>query len=153
MWLTGHSLGGALASLTAVKLVLQNVTTSDKLKLITFGQPRVGEKNFSDFHDRLIPYGFRVTHRLDLVPHIPPCHKIPQVHGCSPGYGTYYAYHHGLEVFFPDEEMQVNNYIVCTGQPEDEDSNCSDGLWEKKFIINDHYNYYNHSFNCNTNLS
>jgi predicted lipase len=39
---TGHSLGGALASLAALRTVLERLRDSSQIKLYTFGQPRVG---------------------------------------------------------------------------------------------------------------
>ena len=41
--------------------------------LITFGEPRVGDKTFSEKHDELInPYRkLRFINNLDPVPHIP----------------------------------------------------------------------------------
>lgn len=69
---TGHSLGGALASIYALKnhdVLFANPNSS----LITFGQPRVGDVAYADLHDELIP-AFkkpRVVYDDDVVPHIP----------------------------------------------------------------------------------
>ncbi|KAL3089817.1 hypothetical protein niasHT_028290 [Heterodera trifolii] len=52
---TGHSLGGALASLAAMRTVLEGMRRSDQIKLYTFGQPRVGNVEFAFKHDELIP--------------------------------------------------------------------------------------------------
>ncbi|PIO73195.1 triacylglycerol lipase [Teladorsagia circumcincta] len=48
VWITGHSLGGALASLAASFLVGSRMAMPNKVKLVTFGQPRTGDSNFSD---------------------------------------------------------------------------------------------------------
>lgn len=42
VWVTGHSLGGALASLMATQFRVEELVSADKIKLITYGQPRVG---------------------------------------------------------------------------------------------------------------
>ena len=46
---TGHSLGGALANLTAMDLVLANVGYD--VSFYNFGQPRVGNKAYAAFCD------------------------------------------------------------------------------------------------------
>ncbi|EYB84297.1 hypothetical protein Y032_0320g2411 [Ancylostoma ceylanicum] len=46
--ISGHSLGGALATLAASNLVqLRVLANADKVKLVTFGQPRVGDQAFA----------------------------------------------------------------------------------------------------------
>ncbi|KAF7350096.1 putative feruloyl esterase A [Mycena venus] len=65
---TGHSLGGAIASLAALslKIALPDVP----LQLYTFGQPRVGNKIFAKHVERTIGVDsiFRTVHRNDGVP-------------------------------------------------------------------------------------
>ncbi|VDM25906.1 unnamed protein product [Toxocara canis] len=74
---TGHSLGGALASLASARFeyARQNTshastTSTSRVILVTFGQPRVGNRQFAFLHDQIVPNSFRVVHRYDLVsPH------------------------------------------------------------------------------------
>uniref|UniRef100_A0A915MFR6 Fungal lipase-like domain-containing protein n=1 Tax=Meloidogyne javanica TaxID=6303 RepID=A0A915MFR6_MELJA len=42
--ITGHSIGGAIASIAAAKIASANVIDAKQIKLVTFGQPRVGNK-------------------------------------------------------------------------------------------------------------
>jgi len=64
----GHSLGGALANLSAEMLALDGKTVS----LYTFGAPRVGGQDFtSDLTRRLGVRTYRVYHPADPVPMIP----------------------------------------------------------------------------------
>ncbi|XWS18749.1 hypothetical protein CRYUN_Cryun32bG0071600 [Craigia yunnanensis] len=74
---TGHSLGGALAIMFPIVLVL-----NEEMKLIqkllgvyTFGQPRVGNRQlgrFMEAHlDHPVPKYFRVVYCNDLVPRVP----------------------------------------------------------------------------------
>jgi hypothetical protein len=61
IWLTGHSLGAALATLAADRL-------PDVQGLYTFGSPRVGDKDFQA-HFRVPAY--RVVNGDDIVPTVP----------------------------------------------------------------------------------
>lgn len=66
----GHSLGGALATLTADYLKAKSGRT---VKLYTFGSPRVGLEFFADGANRRLGHNniFRVYHRTDPVPMVP----------------------------------------------------------------------------------
>ncbi|KAK6036141.1 triacylglycerol lipase [Cooperia oncophora] len=71
-WVTGHSLGGSVASLAASFLVGSRLANSSEVKLVTFGQPRTGDISFrSSQQSGTLEYSFRVTHWRDIVPHIP----------------------------------------------------------------------------------
>lgn len=119
--ITGHSLGAALASLSAVLLVYQNVVPANRMSLYTFGMPRVGDKEYAFNHDRLVANSWRVVHRRDIVSHIPTCNLIT---GCS--ITTNGPYHHRNEIFYPNDIMKTDSeFIICKG---DEDYKCSDGL-------------------------
>ncbi len=65
LFLTGHSMGGALAVLTACRLAKLN---RPAVATYTFGSPRVGDPNFCDGYD--LPT-YRIVNRLDLVPEMP----------------------------------------------------------------------------------
>lgn len=72
LWLTGHSLGAALACLAAAKLV-QCGLVSSVAGLYTFGQPRTGDETFAAWLDGLMkPKTFRFVDNNDIVPHVPP---------------------------------------------------------------------------------
>lgn len=77
----GHSLGGALATITA-EWIAKN--TIHKPKLYTYGSPRVGLIGFADKCTHLLGSEniFRVYHRTDIVPCIP---IWPFVHTPSSG--------------------------------------------------------------------
>ncbi|KAJ1368718.1 hypothetical protein KIN20_029976 [Parelaphostrongylus tenuis] len=51
IWITGHSLGGSLASLAAPFVVRSKSSSADEIKLVTFGQPRTGDLQFSNAHN------------------------------------------------------------------------------------------------------
>jgi triacylglycerol lipase len=65
LWITGHSLGGAVATLTAVRLRAYGVKLAP---MYTFGSPRVGDAAFA----KCFPLEhWRVVDGIDLVPHLP----------------------------------------------------------------------------------
>lgn len=65
LFLTGHSLGGALAVLTACRLAKMDRAP---IATYTFGAPRIGDRNFCAGH--ALPT-YRIVNRLDLVPELP----------------------------------------------------------------------------------
>ena len=71
VWLTGHSLGGALAVLLAATLRESGMPVHG---LYTFGAPRVGDENFAELlNDSLAGRAhWRVANQGDLIPHVPP---------------------------------------------------------------------------------
>jgi len=64
LWITGHSLGGALAVLCGFDLRTYFPT------VITFAGPRVGDLLFARLFDNAIADCTRVVNRLDIVPHL-----------------------------------------------------------------------------------
>jgi triacylglycerol lipase len=75
VWLTGHSLGGALAELAAARLIKEGrLSPEDIGGVITFGQPRVGNKRFAaEYEDKndLKKRHFRVVNNNDVVTRTP----------------------------------------------------------------------------------
>ncbi|HEY9734998.1 MAG TPA: lipase family protein [Trichocoleus sp.] len=68
---TGHSLGGALATLCAVDI---QYNFSDKLQTIeayTFGSPKVGNDGFTESFNRRVPNSYRFVHGMDIVAELP----------------------------------------------------------------------------------
>ncbi|KAI3398074.1 hypothetical protein diail_9938 [Diaporthe ilicicola] len=107
---TGHSMGGALASLAAASLKGQNFT----LTAHTYGQPRTGDQAYADYVDTVFPGSnvmFRATHENDGVPQIPPQ---------SDGYR-----HHSTEYWESDDSDTAATTYQCTGQ-EPQDCNQSE---------------------------
>lgn len=70
IWFAGHSLGGALALISAMKLFNSDITSS--ISVITFGQPSVGDPSFCDeFDHNLGSQTFRFVNCRDEVPNQP----------------------------------------------------------------------------------
>lgn len=69
--LTGHSFGGALATLAAA--VLQKTGLRSVQSIYTFGEPRLGDRTFGHSLLRLIgSRHHRITHGEDIVAHLAP---------------------------------------------------------------------------------
>lgn len=69
IWITGHSLGGALAVLMTAMLSIEKIAVRG---LYTFGAPRVGNQNFAEqLEANISGVNFRVVNQGDLVPHVP----------------------------------------------------------------------------------
>ena len=72
IWLTGHSMGGALAALAAATLVLHRRAIGCN-GVYTFGQPRVGDHTFAgNFNRSFKKQCFRLVNNNDVVTRVPP---------------------------------------------------------------------------------
>jgi hypothetical protein len=74
VFITGHSLGGALATLYGAMLFYnaENGITDKLAAIYTFGQPRVGDKEFAKYGKKhLKDHYFRVVYCNDIVPRVP----------------------------------------------------------------------------------
>ncbi|ORX72380.1 alpha/beta-hydrolase, partial [Linderina pennispora] len=69
--LTGHSLGGAEATIAAADIVLTRQEWVSKLQLWTYGEPRVGTPAFVNWLSQQPFPIYRVVNKGDLVPQIP----------------------------------------------------------------------------------
>jgi len=81
IFVTGHSLGGALAVLAAMELHRNGFTIA---QVYTFGQPRVGNKAFADWYDSALKdRTWRMVFEEDIVPRFPhlPSFRDPYWHG------------------------------------------------------------------------
>jgi len=72
--ITGHSLGGAIATLYIGHLINRYAGKYDaRLELVTFGSPRVGNKAFADYINRVVGVNkiYRVAYQLDPITFVP----------------------------------------------------------------------------------
>jgi hypothetical protein len=90
VFVTGHSLGGALAVLAAVEFCRQSWNVAG---VYTFGQPRVGNAAFvsvynhapAGFPHQLGEITFRVVNENDIVPRVPVAVPLPFLDGYRHG--------------------------------------------------------------------
>jgi pimeloyl-ACP methyl ester carboxylesterase len=95
---TGHSLGGAVATLAAAQLRSEGWVVS----LYSYGAPRVGGRALSAFISGQVGGNYRVTHRNDPVPklpllimgfvHVSPEYYVDAVNGAEVGAGDVRVY-------------------------------------------------------------
>ena len=98
---TGHSLGGAIATLAAAALRAAHGATD----LYTYGSPRVGNAAFVEHVEALPGGNFRLTHDADPVPLLPP--SVLGYRHLSPEYW--------LVGDSMREDFGVRNVTVCHG--------------------------------------
>lgn len=147
IWVTGHSLGGAMASLASAWIAYENILSRQNIIMYTFGMPRVGDYKYAMQHDQLVNNSWRIVNFDDIVPRLPPFFP-----GSPKG-----AYHHGVEVFYTEPVLSVYSaHKECHGKPIDEDKACSRGLviTNLKQSIKHHTNYFGVHFEqfCATSL-
>ncbi|MBE9140071.1 lipase family protein, partial [Nodosilinea sp. LEGE 07088] len=124
LWVTGHSLGGALAAVATISLDAQGFEVSG---LYTFGQPRVADWKLVNYMNRRL--GDRIVRYVnnnDLVPLIPP-QIIPWVPTRVYGHMGQFRYFNDVgnlrrQSFmtqrFPDRLFGMVRAIVTSGSPD-----------------------------------
>lgn len=108
---TGHSLGAAVASLDAAMLRMALPSDVD-VNAVVFGLPRVGNSDWADLVNQLMPEFAHITNQHDPVPDVPP---------------------HALAFEHPEGELHITKVDGSTGAatmvacPGSENDNCSAG--------------------------
>jgi triacylglycerol lipase len=105
--ITGHSLGGALATLCALDL---SCNSKFAFPIVyTFGAPRVGDPTFTAVYNRKVPINHRVVIESDLIPLVPPpIYK-------SPTQSNVYLYLHvkgGFTLHFNSDSLSKNHALI-----------------------------------------
>ncbi|KAJ1306650.1 hypothetical protein OPQ81_007645 [Rhizoctonia solani] len=115
----GHSLGGAISLLDAVYFKTQ--ISGVKLKVVTYGQPRVGNPAFASYVDANLPDVSRINNEKDIVPIVP-------------GRGLGFAHASGEKHI-----LTPGSWVACSGQ-DNTDSQCTTGAVSNVLVgdIDDH---------------
>lgn len=125
LWFTGHSLGGAMATICAGRCFLSEINSMPQA-LFTYGSPRVGDKRFVNFveldHSRWV-------NNNDIVTRVPPVWmgyrhcgtemymnrngKLSDVNGWTRTYDRLRGFLHGLRQFRIDHfsDHSIDRYI------------------------------------------
>jgi len=119
LYITGHSLGGAMAALMALILLVEPAYDDirDRLRAVyTFGQPMVGSPAIAEYCEQAGLPLFRYVHSRDVVPHVPPRESGPFAH-----FGAEYQYQDGDRKWMPRTTpiQQVNLTEFATLAPSD----------------------------------
>lgn len=81
VYITGHSLGGALAVLNALDLASNSQLAVQPI-VYTLAGPRVGNHDFAYAYNQRISNSWRVVNSHDEVPNLPPNSCPPLAHEC-----------------------------------------------------------------------
>lgn len=143
IYIIGHSLGGALATFAAIDIndwmnnyysnILNiNIDISCSIRLVTFGQPRIGDLIFSTYLKNKIPIIYRIINRYDIVPHLP-------LRISNSGFT------HTPHEIWIDGDNQIN---ICSLVNENsilnhyEDPFCSSRISPTIYSFDDHFDYF-----------
>uniref|UniRef100_A0AC35TQH2 Lipase_3 domain-containing protein n=1 Tax=Rhabditophanes sp. KR3021 TaxID=114890 RepID=A0AC35TQH2_9BILA len=126
---TGHSLGAAIGSIAAATISSEGYVSYDKIRYVSFGEPRVGDAKYVAAFDKLVGVSYRLIHSFDLVPHLP--------------FHNLFGYdHHKVEVYYPKDMVAGSSYTVC--DENDDNTECSNKNDPFKLNWDDHDFYFNH---------
>ena len=130
--LTGHSLGAAAAVLMAYDITSRS--PDKNISVFGYGQPRIGNYEFSVGVSAKVHDLTRVVHGGDIVAHLPVCCSILESK-CSTSDSC--PYHISNEYWYDNKMTDINDFKTCNGG---EDNSCS-----KVFdvSVDDHLYYYN----------
>lgn len=71
-YVSGHSLGAALATVLALDIALAVPELRPSLQVYVYASPRVGNPEFVRSYARLLPNSFRISNLADPIPTMPP---------------------------------------------------------------------------------
>ncbi|KAL8479757.1 hypothetical protein ACS0TY_026622 [Phlomoides rotata] len=73
IFVTGHSLGGALATLLALELSSSQLAKFGAITvtMYNFGSPRVGNRRFAEIYNEKVRDSWRVVNHRDIIPSVP----------------------------------------------------------------------------------
>jgi hypothetical protein len=111
--LTGHSMGGALATICAADLILNKVVHPERIALVTFGSPRTGNQTFAQMVDTA---GLSQNIRVEIVGDI--FALLPRQHGVE-------FYHRGQLTQIKKENGAYIREEIIGFNPEES----GDGSW------------------------
>lgn len=73
IYVTGHSLGGALATLLAIELSSSQMAKNGIIfvTMYNFGSPRVGNRRFAEVYNAKVKDSWRIVNHRDIIPTVP----------------------------------------------------------------------------------
>ena len=136
LFVTGHSLGGALATLSALELIPRAM--GRPVHVYNFGEPRVGDPAFVRHATAVLPakQQYRVVHKDDPVPKLP--------------FREFGYLHVQQEVFYDNDGNTT--WVECKDSATAEDPTCSDAR-PLSLNIGDHLMYLGVRTSCTVSAS
>uniref|UniRef100_A0A914CCW1 Fungal lipase-like domain-containing protein n=1 Tax=Acrobeloides nanus TaxID=290746 RepID=A0A914CCW1_9BILA len=121
-----------MASLSAGYIAFMGYFPASQIKLVTYGQPRVGDLAYANYIDSTIPFAYRVVHKDDMVPHLPPI-------WLEMGDWSNYT-HHKSEIWYNNNMAVGQPYVECDVNESNQCSNQLEGnLFDLSTIDHDYY--------------
>jgi Lipase (class 3) len=71
IYMSGHSLGGALATICSLDLALSIRMERNEMLVSTFGSPKVGNESFRDLYNIAVPINWRIVAGGDMISRLP----------------------------------------------------------------------------------
>jgi len=151
-YFTGHSLGGALATLASLDLACNGILPKKQIHLWTFGSPRVGDIILANAVIHHVGEHWRITHHKDTVVHVPPC-RVNVLGKCSAegskivdaflGFGAFnYGWHLWPEVHYLPGFL---SYRICESS---EHEHCANQHILPSTSVADHKGYLGTDSKC-----
>jgi len=153
--ITGHSYGAAIATLISLELYNKGIQN----KVYNFGQPRIGNKEFSKFSNSIMKEYYRFTHNRDMVPHVPPM-NMGYYHSCGEIFEksngelvTPSAIAYGVQSLAFDFWLRKYGSLQICSKTECEDPKCSQQYTLKETNVADHMIYLGYKMECEASRS
>jgi predicted lipase len=124
--ITGHSLGAAISLFDALAIQNKFKNSTTKVETILFGSPRVGNQQFANLVDEILPNQKHIINQRDPVPHLP-----FQSFGFRQASGEVWIQSSSST----KRDQQSTNTLSCPGQ---ENSDCSNTIYFGQFDLDDH---------------
>lgn len=75
-YISGHSLGAAVATLAALDIAMNVPQLKPQLQLYAYASPRVGDTTFAKLHNKMVPNSYRVVNNADAFNLVPPTNTL-----------------------------------------------------------------------------
>jgi hypothetical protein len=115
IFITGHSLGGAIAKICIFDIILNinkfNIS-SDNISSIQIGSPTVGSNNFNNLYDMIVKNTFEVNHINDPIPKLLNWYYKPTKNIYTVFSNNYDMESHMLWVYKNCIDNKIDNYTI-----------------------------------------
>ncbi len=71
IYFVGHSLGGAVAQIAALDIVLINPERANQIQVYAYASPRTGDSDFAKLYNEKVRTSYRIVNVCDSIPYMP----------------------------------------------------------------------------------